>query len=220
MKTYLITEINEPLKEGCLTQFGVLKSYSKDRFFNIEGQTYNCMSRDIWINELKHLKCYEVSEPLHWYGKDDYEWARKLEITDPSELQIIWEGIRYSQLPDARPEVHKPSIEEGIDRFQEWQNFTLEPGVHEVREPASVFDSIEVSEEVKKVVDDRFKVLGSDNNGWISVDKKLPEPGTEVLVWLRQVDDFDIDQISRTTTEEAFKRYYSHWQPLPQPPRP
>lgn len=116
MKTYLITETNEPLKEGCLTQYGVLKSYSKDRFFNIIGQG---PEKDIWIDDLKHLKCYDLTDtsfPLDT-GKD---WV---EITDPSELQRIWEERRG-------PEPNGYDFKTGpeyFDRLNEWGNFTLEP---------------------------------------------------------------------------------------------
>ncbi|MBN6711465.1 DUF551 domain-containing protein [Haemophilus haemoglobinophilus] len=61
--------------------------------------------------------------------------------------------------------------------------------------------------------------MTKQNNGWISVDEKLPENGQIVLGYnpmsifvCTRVGDGFIEKISFTPC------YVSHWQELPQPP--
>jgi hypothetical protein len=54
--------------------------------------------------------------------------------------------------------------------------------------------------------------------GWISVDERLPEHGTEVLVWHKH------ERRMRVSKAEWVKLWRgqgdTHWQPLPDPPAP
>lgn len=54
---------------------------------------------------------------------------------------------------------------------------------------------------------------------WISVKDRLPPVGHEVIVWLPVCRDTDLDRIGKFTSEEDFKRHYSHWMPIPEPPK-
>jgi hypothetical protein len=73
------------------------------------------------------------------------------------------------------------------------------------------------------------KVIGSGKltikPKWISVEDRLPEYGVEVLLW-NGAGDFFLDFVIDCTNDEwegcspeQFKRYYTHWMPLPEPPK-
>ena len=53
---------------------------------------------------------------------------------------------------------------------------------------------------------------------WVATSEKLPKEGQEVIVWLPDVKDSDVDMICERTTPEQFKRHYSHWMAYPEPP--
>lgn len=134
MKTYKIELSNEPLREGCLTQYGTLKDtlfHSSTNYFETE--------------DLKHLKCYEIN---HITYPVRGRTCRKIEITDPSELQRIWEERKgaepkmYLQCSRCRGRHYSDCSvcygsgnvinEKYYDALNEWQNFTLEPGTYQV----------------------------------------------------------------------------------------
>lgn len=61
------------------------------------------------------------------------------------------------------------------------------------------------------------------DEGWISVEERLPEPDTDVIVFV--TDDMDghrnfvnIDSRRRETDEAWTDGTITHWRPLPDPP--
>lgn len=117
MKTYKIEQSNEPIEAGCLTQFGVyLVDLIDSNYFNID--------------EVKHLKCYEIN---HFTYPVRGRTCRKIEITDPSELQRIWEAIRGEEPEKIFDEYTRKKYPSAYKQDREyWQNFTLEPGTYQV----------------------------------------------------------------------------------------
>lgn len=217
MKTYIITENTEPLREGCLTQYGVVRRYTN------KGP-YGCrmINGSHNLTEAKHLKCYEeVSCHCYDIGYPVGGTKRKAEITDPKQLQQIWEAIRGEEVNSQFEYVDKTELYS----WKEWQNFTLKEGTYQV---GGVYDMSDWTDEergnLNQIVEDCIgfdaKVL-PDNNGWIRTENKSPE-------------DYEAIFISDGRNVEcgmyANGRYYdgvdgrekkdtSHWQPLPKPPR-
>lgn len=72
----------------------------------------------------------------------------------------------------------------------------------------------------------REKLERSENDGWISVEERLPEKNAFVLCFCRnsiydvfRFDYTDRSWISKGRDERYFESFVTHWQPLPLPPK-
>lgn len=59
---------------------------------------------------------------------------------------------------------------------------------------------------------------------WISVEDRLPEVGVDVLClsgkefFVECISESDEDEFVRGVSLGQFKRFFTHWMPLPEPP--
>lgn len=85
---------------------------------------------------------------------------------------------------------------------------------------ATRFISRTIQEIFPQVIDDEPTIEAEPDNGWISVDDRLPEPNTWVLVFARQGSymNLKVDYITRDGIWFNSMRV-THWQPLPEPPK-
>lgn len=70
-------------------------------------------------------------------------------------------------------------------------------------------------DEIVQTIDSLLALL---NVQWVATSDRLPEEDDEVIVWLPDVEDYDIDSIS-STSREVFMKLYSHWCEKPEPPK-
>ena len=78
--------------------------------------------------------------------------------------------------------------------------------------------AVEDADEKRAIITDLINGIPDADDGWIPVEKRLPEYGVLVLTY--NTDDYCLNHIIDEETGEWFRDGASAWMPLPKPYKP